>query len=377
MASIHRRPRSPYYHAAFRGPDGRLILRSTKQTNRAKAEAVALEWERASRLAKGGLLLEDQARKVVASIMERAGSDETLRGVSVADFFGEWMTGKEGIRTARTVDRYRPIVEGFLASLGSKANRPLVAVTAADVDRYVAGRLRDGCAPGTVQVDGKILRSAFNRARRLGLIGTNPADAVELPERRSMERGTFTPAEVSMLAEAASGEWRTLILLGYYTGQRLMDCARLTWAAVDLGDGVIHFEQEKTRARVSLPVHPVLRAHLESLASTDSTDPHVMPGMARQGGSGRNGLSEAFKRIARAAGVDVQEVQGGGTRRLSKRTFHALRHSFNSALANAGVPEDLRMKLTGHKSKAIHRGYTHHELETLRGAVAKLPTVGV
>jgi integrase len=60
-------------------------------------------------------------------------------------------------------------------------------------------------------------------------------------------------------------------------------------------------------------------------------------------------------------------------RKISKRTFHALRHSFTSGLANGGVSEELRMKVTGHTTKAVHRGHTHHELETLRAAVAKLP----
>lgn len=40
---------------------------------------------------------------------------------------------------------------------------------------------------------------------------------------------------------------------------------------------------------------------------------------------------------------------------------------------NAGVVPELRMKLTGHKSEAIHAGYTHHAFENLRAAVAKLP----
>jgi hypothetical protein len=31
------------------------------------------------------------------------------------------------------------------------------------------------------------------------------------------------------------------------------------------------------------------------------------------------------------------------------------------------------MKLTGHKSAEIHRGYTHLELETLKDAIKKLP----
>lgn len=239
--------------------------------------------------------------------------------------------------------------------------------------KYVNARRKLGVAPGTVQVDGKILRTAFNRARRMGLIASNPVEAVELPARKSVERGTFTGPQVRMLVDAAQGEWKTLNLLGYYTGQRLMDCARLEWAAVDFTAGKLAFTQEKTTTALVVPMHDELREHLEALASTDKPEQFVMPGMAQQPGSGRNGLSSAFKRIAGKAGVDIQSVQGGGTRMISKRTFHALRHSFTSALANAGVASELRMKLTGHKSEAIHAGYTHHELETLRATVAKLP----
>lgn len=90
---------------------------------------------------------------------------------------------------------------------------------------------------------------------------------------------------------------------------------------------------------------------------------------------GRHGLSEGFKRIKRKAGLDSGAVQGKGVRKLSRRTFHALRHSVTSALANKGVASELRMKLTGHKMEAIHRGYTHHELEQLRAAVEKIPSL--
>ena len=78
----------------------------------------------------------------------------------------------------------------------------------------------------------------------------------------------------------------------------------------------------------------------------------------------------------RRAGLDAQTVQGGGKRKLSRRSFHALRHSFTSALANAGVPPEVRIKLTGHQSAEVHRGYTHHELGVLRSRVDKLPSLG-
>jgi integrase len=59
------------------------------------------------------------------------------------------------------------------------------------------------------------------------------------------------------------------------------------------------------------------------------------------------------------AGLEPMTVAGKGMRKFTKRTFHSLRHSFNSVLANAGVTEEIRMKLTGHKSKAMNERYTH------------------
>jgi integrase len=182
-----------------------------------------------------------------------------------------------------------------------------------------------------------------------------------------------------MLVDAAEGEWKTLILLGYFTGARLSDCARMRWASVDFVSSVISFQPKKRNTSgliVTVPLHPDLQAHLEGLAAKDRPEEFISPQLADLETRGWNGLSEGFKRIALKAGIDLQTVQGGGARKISKRTFHALRHSFTSALANAGVSPELRMKLTGHKTEEIHRGYTHHELESLRNAVEKLPALG-
>ena len=78
----------------------------------------------------------------------------------------------------------------------------------------------------------------------------------------------------------------------------------------------------------------------------------------------------------RDADLDAGNVKKAGVRQLSRRSFHALRHSFNSAMANAGVSQEVRMKLTGHKTESVNRGYTHHELEPLRAAVQKIPSLG-
>jgi integrase len=54
------------------------------------------------------------------------------------------------------------------------------------------------------------------------------------------------------------------------------------------------------------------------------------------------------------------------------RTFHSLRHTFSSWLAEEDVHSDVRQKLTGHSSAGIHSRYTHHN-ESLNRAALKLP----
>jgi len=70
-----------------------------------------------------------------------------------------------------------------------------------------------------------------------------------------------------------------------------------------------------------------------------------------------------------------QRDEGSARHTLTRLSFHSLRNSFNSALANAGVAQQTRQKLTGHASAAMNAKYTHHEIETLREAMVKLPSL--
>jgi len=376
MASIHQRPRSPYWHASYLGPDGRWILRSTKQQDRQSALAVALEFERASKLARRGELVEAQAREVLKDIMKRADLGETLQSVSIKSHFDGWLASKRARKSEATGERYGMAVNAFLKTLGKRASLPLTSLTARDVENFLDSRLAEKLSPATVNLDVKIIGGALNAARRQGLIPTNPAEAVELPEVESTERGTFTPDEVKMLVNAAEGEWKLLIPLAYYTAARLGDCCRMQWEGVDLAGETLTYTQSKTGKKVTVPLHPDLLARLNKLAGTDTPEVFILPQLAGQRVSGRRGLSETFKKIMRKAGLDLQTVKGAGKRMFSRRTFHSLRHTSNSEMANKGVSAEVRMGVTGHKSAREHQKYTHLEMDTRRAAVGKIPTLG-
>lgn len=73
MASVHRKPRSPYWHAKFTDEHGRVRWQSTKETHRAKALQMALEFERMAKAARKGELTRSLILKVGDDMLERLG----------------------------------------------------------------------------------------------------------------------------------------------------------------------------------------------------------------------------------------------------------------------------------------------------------------
>jgi len=381
MASIWKHPNSKYWSACYTDHSGRRIKVSTKKTDRNSALLIALEYERAEAKSRDGVLTGVQCRKVLSEILEKTTGD-SIRHTTTEDYFENWLKGKDATASAGTAQRYDNVKRLFLANLGAKAKKPLDAITTLDVQNFLTQRIKSGVAPKTVSVDRKTLANAFNRALIAGSILSNPVKATEIPKVVSSKRKTFTDAEVGMLIEAApSSDWKTAILLGYYIGARLSDCTGMKWENVDLTSAVISYIPKKTEGTtqdehlVEVPIHQDLEEHLSNLASIDKRETYLCPALADRRTGGAHGLSQTFKQIMRNAGIDPQMAKGKGLRQFSKLSFHSLRHSCNSALANAGVGQEIRMKLTGHKTAAVNTGYTHHELAPLRTAVNLLPSV--
>ena len=79
-----------------------------------------------------------------------------------------------------------------------------------------------------------------------------------------VERGTFNSTEVKLLVDTATGEWKSLILLGYYTGARLSDCCRMAWDNVTFTSATLAFTQGKTGRKLTVPIHPEWFDYLDS-----------------------------------------------------------------------------------------------------------------
>ncbi len=381
MASVHKDPRgrSPFFYAAFALPNGQRVFRSTKQKIHKKALRVAQEWEKASELASKGELTESASRKVLDLIRESVG-DSALRTVTVREFFTNWLDGKKLSQKKSTGRRYEKPIAEFLKSLGDRANKSLAHLTPSDIQNFRDTRTRTGISAATVSFDMQIVRSVLATANRQALILSNPALAVDSPRVKRLERDVFSPADIRALLAEANQDWKTVILLGYYTGLRLGDAVSLTWDQVSWVQpdpskdpiGLISYVPRKTGGKkLEVPIHPDLESHLLKIAGDKVGN--LCPSLAGRPTSGRSGLSTTFAELMAKAGIDQRQVQSSRNRTFSGKSFHSLRHSFTSALANARVSSDIRMRLTGHRSANVHQLYTHMQLKGLREAIEALP----
>ena len=123
---------------------------------------------------------------------------------------------------------------------------------------------------------------------------------------------------------------------------------------------------------------PTLRGHREILPTRAGARNVGGLGLAGKRTGGKSGLSMAFKRImerANVRGEAVHERAGEAGRTVNTLSFHGFRHTLTSLMANAGVPVEVQQKFTGYASPEMKAHYAHHEIETLRSAIGKLPTL--
>jgi integrase len=385
MASItkdtHQPPKSPFWIACFTGSDGRRLKKSTKTTDKELAKKLAAEWEQAGKLARAGRLTESHCRKVIAEMYERT-IGEPLHFRTAREYLTEWVDSKKNETEERAYLKYHQIVYDFLAHVGVKADCLLREITPKDIRLWRDASKRKGLSASTVNHAVKILRMPFKAAHDAGYIEINPSAKNQVgalkDEARNVSKDVFTPGQLSALIKAAPSEdWKGAILCGYYTGLRLRDVVDLQWSAVDLQAGKITVTTGKTNTDVELPIHPQLRVWLLKQTRGIGKAP-VFPTLVGKAGGGKSGLSMSFKRImdrAKIKGRLLRDATGEG-RSQSSLSFHSLRHSFNSALANAGVPKEIRQALTGHASEEMNELYTHRNFERLlRPAVEKLPAL--
>jgi len=270
-----------------------------------------------------------------------------LQGLPVASEVLEDYLTHNPKRSATTETNYRASLRQWVQVNG---DHPLTAITRRQavqwLDTVARGRARD-----TVKRHVTVMAHLWDWAHRLD--ETPPSNPFRGLQQAAGTRGhaaksyeVFTEDELQRLFTALEGDpaLHTVALVSLYSGLRLNECLtakRHTVGGVECWD----LEGGKTvNARRIVPVHPRL---------ADITVPQDVTAKA---------LSVRFSR----RGKTLALPEG--------KTFHSLRKCFTTALERSGCPEEIAVRLLGHRPISLsYRVYSAgHDAADLKRWVEKV-----
>ncbi len=198
-------------------------------------------------------------------------------------------------------------------------------------------------------------------------MATDPLAHIGKVEQRGNEkriRRALSDAEITRLL-AVAGEYRAVYLTAITTGLRKGELAKLCWSDVHLDAAkpfiTVRAAISKNHRTATMFLRGDVAEAMRALRPAAATDTdrvfNRMPGMKR------------FYGHLKAAGIVRTDGQGRSV------DFHALRHTFITALSRAGIQPRVAMELARHSDmKLTMRTYTDAGLLGTADAVDALPS---
>lgn len=176
-----------------------------------------------------------------------AGTYVDPTGETVATYLERWLVEHVRLRTQpRTYGFYSNVVSRYLIpAFGHMKLTELRARHISEAESRWLGpgansRTQDGLAPQTVLHHHRVLHAALRQAVRWGVIGLNPADAVQPPRVTAREAHVLDAAGAASLMDTAlqgnaiEEVHATAIVTMLFTGVRPGELLALRWADLDL-----------------------------------------------------------------------------------------------------------------------------------------------
>jgi integrase/recombinase XerD len=247
-----------------------------------------------------------------------------------------------------------------LTALGrwlAQRNVPIMGATRADLQEFMAWRVRAGARPTSTARQLSSFRRFFHYLMREGAVREDPTAQIAMPKtKRSLPR-SLTEEQVEALLSAPvvsdplGNRDRTMFEVLYATGLRVSELVSLRQGHVDLNQGVIRMPGKSGRERIIPLSEAAIRAlkgfsgMREEILLERQTD-YLFP--TRRGDRmTRQAFWHIIKRYARKAGIATG---------LSPRI---LRHAFATHLLNHGADLRVVQMLLGHSDLSTTQIYTH------------------
>lgn len=195
----------------------------------------------------------------------------------------------------------------------------------------------------------QVMRLLLSWGAARGHVSENVAKgvpAVRRPRDTAKQNRAWSDAEVAAVLKAASPRMRVAIALGLYAGMREGDAIRFPKSGYD--GAWLRWRQGKTGDPVEVPAHSGLKAILAEAMATNST--LMVIGERGRPFTTESGFRAVFFRFIRKL-VDEGKTAPG-------LTYHGLRHTAGTRLAEAGADPRMIQAILGHRTMAMSVQYS-------------------
>lgn len=223
------------------------------------------------------------------------------------------------------------------------------------MDKYRDKRKSEGRSDSTVNRELSILRTAFHNARK-----RTPPKVISVPyfpmiKETTVRKGFLTDEQYAALRDELPANLKSLFVCGYTTGIRKGELVVIEWTQVDFDAGIITLDKGDTKNDDARSV-PILNGDMRDLLVKDKQERDAgwpsSPWVFNRSGDRIKDFRGAWEEACKRAGVPELK-------------FHDLRRTAVRNMRRAGVPQVIRMKISGHKTDSMERRYNIADLEDL------------
>ncbi len=246
------------------------------------------------------------------------------------------------------------------------------AITSDKFSAYIRKRLDEGAAPATIRKERAALKRMFTLGQRAGLVVACPyLPSIDVHNAREnfFEHGDYLEVLKHLSSDDAT-DIAPVVEFAYITGWRKQEILGLKWADVSFDHGEVRLRASRSKnyegRTFPFRAHPRLKQLLEAqrqwTSQVERAEHKVVQWVFHRRGERIKDFRGAWYAACERAGVP-------------NYWFHDLRRSAVRNLVQAGVPEIVAMKLTGHKTRAVFQRYAITDKGMLEEAVRKLADV--
>jgi integrase len=240
------------------------------------------------------------------------------------------------------------------------ANIRVNAITPKEIRRYIDHRRKTEASDPTIRRELVTLRAMMNQARKEGTLALSDVPHFPMPKDSDPAGKYITPEEFAKVKAALPGNLQAFFTFIYSTGCRLGAAQNIAWSMVSKDGSEIEIPATLIKGRSPLTLvlaGPVLEPIAKLLRKSFRYEGPVF--------DSTNYRPEWSKACAKA-GIGTYDK---ATRTRTGVRIHDCRCSAAVNLIDAGVPEDIVMKIGGWKTKAMFSRYNVMNTDRVRKAM--------